>query len=117
MLLSKAERKGGNIYIHGSQVSAGCVAMSNYYIEDIYMAAVKARTQGQDKIPVHIFPFKMIPINMEYHAGYAQHKGLVHFWNNLMEGYRFFEKNKVIPEIAVASNGTYLFSWPSTAAK
>ena len=117
MLLSKEERKGGNIFIHGNKVSAGCVAMSNYYIEDIYMAAVKAQTQGQDKIPVHIFPFKMIPINMEYYSGFAQQKGLTGFWKNLIEGYRYFERNKSVPEIAVASNGTYLFSSPTTAAK
>lgn len=117
MLLSSAEKKGNNIFIHGGKASAGCVAMSNYYIEDIYMAAVKAQTQGQEKIPVHIFPFKMTPINMEYYRGYAAQKGLTAFWSNLLEGYRYFERNKSIPEVAVASNGTYLFSSPTTAAK
>ncbi len=117
ILLSNAEKKGNNIFIHGGKASAGCVAMSNYYIEDIYMAAVKAQTQGQEKIPVHIFPFKMTPINMEYYKGYAVQKGIKDFWNNLLEGYRFFERSKSVPEVAVASNGTYLFNSLATAAK
>lgn len=117
MLLSKAPKKGGDIFIHGGKASAGCVAMSNYYIEDIYMAAVKAQAQGQERIPVHIFPFKMTPANIEQYAAYAQQKGLVRFWNNLMQGYRFFERNKNIPEAVVASNGTYIFSAPSMATR
>ncbi|MCW5907572.1 MAG: L,D-transpeptidase family protein [Chitinophagales bacterium] len=117
LILSAAPRKGGNIFIHGGHASAGCVAMSNYYIEDIYMAAVKAQTQGQSKIPVHIFPFKMIPINIENHSGFAERRGLTAFWKNLTDGYRFFEHNKTVPEVSVASNGTYLFSQPSTASK
>lgn len=117
LILSNAPRKGGNIFIHGGNSSAGCIAMSNYYIEDIYMAAVKAQTQGQSKIPVHIFPFKMIPINIEAHSVFAERRGLTAFWKNLAEGYRFFERHKTVPEVSVASNGTYLFSYPSTASK
>lgn len=49
MFLSTAAKKGGDIYIHGAQASAGCLAMSNYYIEDIYIYAVKAKNNGQQK--------------------------------------------------------------------
>jgi murein L,D-transpeptidase YafK len=115
-VLSKAANKGGDIFIHGGRVSAGCVAMSDYYIEDVYLCAVKAHNQGQQNIPVHIFPFKMTRINMEYYSMVGALKQYMPFWSNLVEGYTFFEKNKQVPEVDITSAGLYEFSSPSTAS-
>ena len=112
MKVSDAENKGKNIFIHGAQCSAGCLAMSNYYIEDIYMCAVKATTNGQQKIPVEIFPFRMTPENMVYYLSFDPYKKHQELWDNLLEGYKFFEKNKRVPEVAVDQYGTYHFSDP-----
>jgi len=115
--LSEADRKGGNIFIHGARCSAGCMAMSNYYIEDIYMCAVKARTNGQQRIPVQIFPFKMTPENMVYYIKFAPYKQYAGFWGGLQKGYQFFEKKNRVPEVAVDENGNYQFSdYPSAQA-
>jgi len=113
MILSTAPRKGGDIYIHGAKCSAGCMAMSNYYIEDIYICAVKARSLGQQKIPVWIYPFKMTPINLAFFSQYADCKPFDKFWRNLAQGYLFFEKNKRLPDIAVDANGDYQFTDPA----
>lgn len=115
MKLSTAPRKGGDIFIHGGSASAGCMAMSNYYIEDIYLAAVKARNQGQQNIPVHIFPFKMTVVNMEYYCRFANFKDCIKFWKNLQQGYFFFENNRRLPDVTVASDGFYHISDPATA--
>jgi len=115
MKLSTAERKGRDIYIHGAKCSAGCLAMSNYYIEDIYMCAVKARSNGQQQIPVEIFPFKMTDKNMLYYNHWGAYQKQTMFWNNLRKGYLYFEKNNRVPEVSVADNGEYLFSAPATA--
>jgi murein L,D-transpeptidase YafK len=115
MKLSTAERKGRDIYIHGAKCSAGCLAMSNYYIEDIYMCAVKAHGNGQQRIPVEIFPFKMTDKNMIYYNHWGAYQRQAMFWNNIRKGYDFFEKNHRVPEVAVADNGNYLFSDPATA--
>lgn len=115
-ILSRAADKGGEIFIHGGKVSAGCIAMSNYYIEDIYLAAVKAHNQGQVNIPVHIFPFKMTRFNMENYAMVGALQKFIPFWKNIAQGYYFFERNKQVPEVTVNLSGAYEFSAPSTAS-
>lgn len=112
MKLSSAERKGGDIYIHGAQVSSGCIAMSNYYIEDIYLYAVKARSRGQMKIPVHIFPFKMTVSAMNYHNVVPQLQKYMPFWNTLTDGYRIFERKNEIPDVWVDAQGNYRYNNP-----
>ena len=115
MKLSSFDRKGNDIFIHGAQCSAGCLAMSNYYIEDIYMYAVKAHSNGQQRIPVHIFPFKMTDSKMMYYNQWGAYQRHTMFWNNIRKGYTFFEKNHRLPEVSVAANGDYLFSDPAIA--
>ena len=58
-ILSDRRRPGGDIFIHGSCVTIGCVPLRDDPIEEIYLAAVDARTSGQARIPVHIFPGRM----------------------------------------------------------
>lgn len=113
MKLSHAPKKGGDIYIHGGQVSAGCLAMTDYYIEDIYMAAVKARSFGQQQIPVHIFPFKMSPQNVNYYSNVVEFKKHAKFWRSLFTAYQWFEKTKRLPEVEVSQDGNYQVSAPS----
>jgi murein L,D-transpeptidase YafK len=109
---SGADRKGGDIFIHGAQCSAGCMAMSNYYIEDIYMCAVKAHSNGQERIPVEIFPFKMTPQNLAYYQKFEPYKKYGMFWGDLMKGYQFFEKTNRIPDVVVDETGRYSFIDP-----
>ncbi|MBW7890153.1 MAG: L,D-transpeptidase family protein, partial [Chitinophagaceae bacterium] len=55
-LLSDSLYPGGDIYIHGSCVTEGCIPITNDQIEDLYVITSYARALGQDYIPVHIFP-------------------------------------------------------------
>jgi murein L,D-transpeptidase YafK len=114
MINSTAIKKGGDIYIHGAAVSAGCMAMSNYYIEDIYICAVKAHSNGQQKIPVWIFPFKPTIINMAYFNQYDDCKPHAQFWKNLAQGNQFFERTNRLPDISVMPDGTYHFTDPQS---
>ncbi|MBL7776905.1 MAG: L,D-transpeptidase family protein [Chitinophagales bacterium] len=109
MKLSAAPKKGGSIFIHGGQVSAGCMAMSDYYIEDIYLCAVKARNQGQEKIPVHVFPFRMTTQNTYNALTKPENKAHAKLWANLQQGYLFFEQNKRVPDVYVSAEGYYKF--------
>ena len=90
--------------VHGSCVSIGCYAMTNEGIEEIYAIADTAFRNGQRFFRVHIFPFKMNKENMEKHKG----SKWAEFWNNLKEGYDFFENNKIPPNVEV-SNKKYIF--------
>jgi len=116
MLLSNAQHKGSDIYIHGGHASAGCLAMSNYYIEDIYICAVKAKTNGQQRIPVQIFPFKMTQKNLDYYSRFPQFSKNIKLWNNLATGYQLFEKTNRLPEVYVRPDGYYQFMDPASAS-
>ena len=115
-ILSTAPHKGGDIYIHGGHASAGCMAMSNYYIEDIYICAVKAKTNGQLRIPVQIFPFKMNQANMETYSRFAQFSKNIKLWNSIAQGYQLFEKTNRLADVYVDAQGYYQFSDPTSAS-
>jgi murein L,D-transpeptidase YafK len=98
------KRTGGNLMVHGSCVSIGCYAMTDSGIEEIYAIADSAFRQGQKFFRVHIFPFRMNTENMEK---YKQSEW-IEFWKNLKEGYDFFEKQKIPPNVEVR-NKKYVF--------
>ena len=57
-ILSDSLRPGGEIYIHGSCVTVGCIPITDQQIDELYILAAYAKDQGQDFIPVHIFPIR-----------------------------------------------------------
>ena len=57
-ILSDINSPGGDIYIHGSCVTVGCIPLTDPMIEELYIIAAHAKNQGQDFIPVHIFPIR-----------------------------------------------------------
>jgi murein L,D-transpeptidase YafK len=101
----KAHRRtGGLIMIHGDCVSIGCYAMTDKYIEEIYTLAQAALKNGQPFFRVHIFPFRMTEQNMlKYKAS-----KWIDFWKNLKQGYDYFEKKKIPPNVTV-KNRKYVF--------
>ncbi|MFX1538511.1 MAG: murein L,D-transpeptidase family protein [Promethearchaeota archaeon] len=97
-------RTGGLIMVHGNCVSIGCFAMTDRNIEEIYALADAALRNEQKFFRVHIFPFRMTERNMR-----AYHKSKwFTFWSNLKEGYDYFEKFRVPPNVIV-KNKHYLF--------
>src|SRR3954471_18118560 len=57
-ILSDSSRPGGDIYIHGSCVTVGCIPVTDQQIDEIYILAAYAKASGQDYIPVHIYPIR-----------------------------------------------------------
>ena len=97
-------RTGSFLMVHGNEVSIGCFAMTDPKIEEIYTLCDAALKNGQPFFRVHCFPFRMTPARMAKAAG----EPWVEFWNNLREGYDWFEREKVPPEVAV-EGGRYVF--------
>lgn len=97
-------RTGSYIMIHGSSVSVGCFAMTNPLIEEIYILAESAFLNKQSKISVHVFPFPLTSANMDE----ATNLPWLSFWQNLKDGYDFFENHRSVPQIKVI-NGEYVF--------
>lgn len=52
-------RTGSFIMIHGGAVSIGCLAMTDAWIEEIYLIVDSALQAGQAEVPAHCFPFRM----------------------------------------------------------
>lgn len=57
------EKPGGEIYIHGNQVSIGCMAMGDTMIEEIYTLCKASLIKP---VKVDIFPFAMTEKNMAW---------------------------------------------------
>ena len=70
---------------------------ANKYIEEIYGLVEKTLNNGQEKINVDVFPFKMTAANMKRHKKSEYYS----FWEELKPGYDYFEKNKIPPRMTV----------------
>ena len=111
-ILSDSLRPGNGIYIHGSCVSIGCVAVDDSDVEELYVLSAYARAAGQEYIPVHIFPVKY---NSKRSVDYLNtivknNPALEGFFSQLKTSYDLFEKTKQVPLVLVDQNGNYLFN-------
>jgi murein L,D-transpeptidase YafK len=91
------QRTGSYILVHGGCSSVGCFAMTNSVVAEIYDLAERALKGGQDRVHVHVFPFRMTDTNMAIHSK----SEWLPFWLNLKEGYDAFEQTRVPPQIGV----------------
>ena len=108
-ILGYKQDLGGDIFIHGNCVTIGCVPITDEFIKEIYWMAVQAKANGQNKIPVHIYPAKLENSKMNTLTNaYKNDKALLDFWKNLKTVYDYSEKYKVIPEINVDDKGKYI---------
>lgn len=98
-------RTGSYILVHGGCTSIGCYAMTNPVMEEIYALSEAALRQGQENIPVHVFPFRMTQENLAAHALSAWSG----FWASLRGAYDLFERTRVPPHVGVC-NKQYVVS-------
>jgi murein L,D-transpeptidase YafK len=94
----KAHRRTGEfLMVHGKCKSAGCYAMTDALIEEIYALAREAFIGGQETFEVHAFPFRMTDENLERHKKHEHYR----FWATLKQGYDYFETTRQLPKVAV----------------
>ncbi len=111
-MLSDSLYPGGDIYIHGSCVTEGCIPITNDQIEDLYIVTSYAHASGQEYIPVHIFPVQFNnPRSVAYldrfMKTYHSYKSLV---ENLRSAYQYFEVHKQIPVVVLNPMGQYILN-------
>ena len=111
-ILSDIYRPGGQIYIHGSCVTVGCIPLTDGPIEDVYILAAHAKNQGQDFIPVHIFPIKFnVPRSVSYLENFIKDDAqLKLFTSKLEDAFNYFEKYHQLPVVLVDEKGEYIIS-------
>ena len=88
---------GSALMVHGNCKSAGCYAMTDAYIEEIYILAREAFNAGQTRFHVQALPFRMTTWNMMRHRLNQWYP----FWVKLKEGYDAFEETGKPPIVKV----------------
>jgi murein L,D-transpeptidase YafK len=90
---------GSALMVHGDCKSVGCYAMTDAYIEEIYILAREAFAAGQTKFHVQALPFRMTASNMQRHRDSPWYS----FWMKLKEGYDSFEATGRPPIVKVCA--------------
>ena len=108
-VLSDSIKPGGEIYIHGSCVTVGCIPITDQQIDELYVLAAYARDQGQHYIPVHIFPCRFdVPKSLAYLNDLTKDDpGLNDFANQLKDAYTYFERHRRLPIVMITDDGRY----------
>jgi murein L,D-transpeptidase YafK len=104
-------RTGSFLMIHGGCSSAGCYAMTDEQMAEIYALAREAFFGGQTSFQLQAYPFRMTPLNM------ARHRDSLHmaFWRMLKEGHDHFEVTHLEPRVGVCEK-RYIFEAESIAS-
>jgi murein L,D-transpeptidase YafK len=101
---------GSALMVHGSCSSAGCYAMTDQQISEIFALARDALAAGQRAFQFQAYPFRMTPKNLARHRGDSN----IAFWRQLKEGYDFFEATRLEPRVSMSGN-RYAFNLDSPA--
>jgi murein L,D-transpeptidase YafK len=91
------DRTGAFLMVHGDCSSAGCYAMTDEQIQEIYALGRDSFLGGQKSFQVQAYPFRMTPLNM------AKHRNSPHlaFWRMIKEGNDHFEVTRAEPHVDV----------------
>jgi murein L,D-transpeptidase YafK len=91
------DRTGAFLMVHGDCSSAGCYAMTDDQMGEIYALGRESFFGGQREFQVQAYPFRMTPLNM------AKHRNSPHlaFWRMIKEGYDHFEVTRREPKVDV----------------
>jgi hypothetical protein len=101
---------GGDIYIHGSCVTVGCIPITDQQIDELYILAAHAKDLGQDFIPVHIFPIRY---NVQRSVDYLNNltkddPALKKFALRLEDAFDYFDRYKQLPVVMINEKGDYI---------
>jgi murein L,D-transpeptidase YafK len=109
-ILSDSVQPGGDIYIHGSCVTTGCIPITDAQIEELYVLAAHAKDLGEDFIPVHIFPVNFSNSrSVEYLDKYLQtFPEYTPFTRSMRSAFNYFEKYREVPFVMVNGKGEYV---------
>ena len=99
------DRTGKYLMVHGTCSSAGCYAMTDEGIAEVYAIARESFSGGQKAFQFQAYPFRMTAQNL---ARYRNDPNMA-FWRNLKEGSDNFEITRTEPKVAVC-RGRYAFN-------
>lgn len=98
------DQPGSDIFIHGDCVTVGCLPMTDSKIEELYMMVTQAQKNGQQEVPVHIFPARLSSPAFQEEFVASPHQL---FWQELLPIYQYFEAHRKLPAIQIGTDGDY----------
>ncbi|HJV19239.1 MAG TPA: L,D-transpeptidase family protein [Sediminibacterium sp.] len=106
---SDPSNPGGEIFIHGSCSTIGCIPIQNDQVEELYILSAYALEQGQQFIPVHIFPvrFNNQKNSVVLKKAIDGTPGYQELVDGLKEAFDYFETNRKLPLISINRKGQY----------
>jgi len=105
-ILGAKNNLGGDIFIHGSCVTVGCMPITNDRIKELYIFCVEAKNSGQETIPVTIFPMELTDNNFSnLKQKYSNDIDKIGLWTDLKKAYDIFDKTKELPSIGFLNSG------------
>ena len=109
-ILSDTYQPGGDIYIHGSCVTVGCIPLTDNQIDELYVLAAHAKDRGQDFIPVHIFPIRYnVKRSLNFLGNLTKDDAELKKFSSRLEGaFDYFEKYHQLPVVMVDQKGEYI---------
>jgi len=100
---------GNEIYIHGSCLSSGCLAMTDDKIKELYVYCIEAYNSGQEEIGLTIYPAQLNDAKYAgLIAGNSRSKDKISLWADLKKSFDQFSKTKVPPNVTFLKDGTHL---------
>lgn len=111
-ILGVKGKLGGDIFIHGSCATIGCLPIEDEFIEKLYVIALDTKVATKKDIPVHIFPRRLDEKGVEaLKTDAGENKALLEFWQQLVPGYTAFEQTRRPPKVSVnPKSGAYIIS-------
>ena len=99
----------GVIFIFMAVVLPWLYSLTDEQIDEVYILAAHAKNQGQDFIPVHIFPVRF---NVERSVKFLDNltkddPALKKFADRLEDAFDYFEKYKQLPVVLIDERGVY----------
>ena len=99
------DRNGAFLMVHGNCSSAGCYAMTDEQIQEIYALGRDSFLGGQKSFQVQAYPFRMTALNMAKHRNNPN----MPFWRMIKEGNDHFMVTKAEPKVDVCEK-RYVFN-------
>jgi murein L,D-transpeptidase YafK len=98
-------RDGAFLMVHGDCSSAGCYAMTDEQIGEIFALGRDSFFGGQKAFQVQAYPFRMTALNMARH----RNNPAMPFWRMIKQGYDIFEVTREEPKVDVCDRH-YVFN-------
>jgi len=101
-------RLGNEIYIHGSCISSGCLAMTDDKIKELFVYCIEAYNSGQEEINLTMFPSQLNDANYSrLKSRYGKDRDKTSLWADLKKSYDLFNRTKMQPKVKFLKDGTH----------